>query len=106
MIKEITVDELKKMREENKEHVLIDVRQPHEVEIATIGGELIPLGTVSLFIEKFPADKPVIVYCRSGRRSADAVEYVQELTKQDNIYNLKGGILEWADKIDPSVRKY
>lgn len=106
MVKEITVEELKKLRDDNADFVLIDVREPHEAEIATIDGELIPLGTVPHNLDRFPKDKQVVVHCRSGKRSADAIQHVQQQTGQENLYNLKGGILEWADKIDQSIKKY
>lgn len=106
MIKEITVEQLKELKQNNADFVLIDVREPHESEISTIGGKLIPLGTVADHVNEFISDKQVVVYCRSGKRSGNAVQLIQELTKKDNLYNLKGGILEWADKIDTSLTKY
>jgi len=69
-MREITVQELKKMRENNTPHQLIDVREQHETEIAEIGGELIPMGEILSNIDKIAKDKPVIVHCRSGARSA------------------------------------
>ncbi len=107
MVKEITVEELNQLINEKADFQLIDVREPHETEIATIGGELIPLGEVQGNIQRFDseADK-VVVYCRSGKRSATAIQAIQERTGQENLYNLEGGILAWADKIDQSITKY
>ena len=107
MVKEITVQELNQLKQEGTDFKLIDVRELHEVDIATIGGELIPLGSVVENLDAFNTkiDK-VIVYCRSGKRSASAIDLIQNETGQQNLYNLKGGILQWADEIDNSITKY
>lgn len=107
MIKEITVSELAELEKENGDFALIDVREPSETEIASIGGTLIPLGKVLDQKESFAkkAEK-VIVYCRSGRRSETAIDFVQRETGQENLYNLKGGILAYADEIDNGLTKY
>jgi rhodanese-related sulfurtransferase len=105
-VKEITVKELKSMRDEEMDFQLIDVREPMEVEIAEIGGELIPMGQIPQNINKISRDKQVVIYCRSGRRSADIAHYLETTHGFDNVYNLVGGILAWSDEIDPSIRKY
>lgn len=105
MIKEVSVKELKECININKDFQLIDVREPHEKEIADIGGELIPLATIPGSLERIK-DKPVVVYCRSGKRSAEATQYIQQNLNRSDIYNLKGGILAWSDEIDPQVKKY
>ncbi len=105
-MKEINVNELKALKDDGKEFELIDVREPHEVDIAEIGGQLIPMGTVPQHLDQFPKDKQIIVYCRSGQRSANVVRWLEANHGYENIYNLKGGILAWADEIDPSVQKY
>lgn len=106
MIKEITVTDLKNLIDNDEDFQLIDVREEFEREIATIGGELIPLGQIADQISRISSERIVVVYCRSGRRSADAIENLQQLNGFDNLYNLKGGILAWADVIDPSMEKY
>lgn len=85
---------------------LIDVREEHEAEIAEIGAELIPLGTVPENVDKFAKDKQVVVHCRSGARSGNAIQWLEANHGFENLYNLKGGILAWADEIDQSVQKY
>jgi len=105
-IKEITVNELVKMKEEGEDFQLIDVREPHEYDIANLEGELIPLATIPNNIDKISKDKMVILHCRSGARSAQAVQYLQTNFDFDNLYNLKGGILAYSDEIDPSIPKY
>ncbi len=105
-IKEITVKELKALFDTASDFQLIDVREPHERDIASIGGENIPLGTVTQHVDKFARDKQVVVYCRSGKRSGDAVSVLERDFGFDNLYNLKGGILAYSDEIDSSLTKY
>lgn len=106
MVKEITVSDLKAMMDAKEDFQLIDVREQHEFDIANLAGELIPLGTIPDASDKIATDKKVIIHCRSGARSAQAVEYLQQKLGTDNLYNLKGGILAWSDQIDPSLPKY
>ena len=105
-VKEVTVQELKSMMDGNEDFQLVDVREPHEIEICNIGGDSIPLNTVMHNSDKFAADKKVVIHCRSGARSANAVMLLQAQNGMENLYNLKGGILAWADEIDNSLTKY
>lgn len=105
MIKEVTVQELNQCIQNQKDFQLIDVREPHEKAIADIGGTLIPLSSIPGSLDQFQ-DKPVVIYCRSGKRSADATRYVQQNLNRNDIFNLKGGILAWSDEIDSSITKY
>lgn len=105
-VKEITVKELKSLFDSKSDFQLIDVREPHERDIASIGGENIPLGTVTQQADKFSREKKVIIYCRSGKRSGDAALTLQRDFGFQNLYNLKGGILAYSDEIDPSLTKY
>ncbi|WP_020529018.1 molybdopterin-synthase adenylyltransferase MoeB [Flexithrix dorotheae] len=105
-VKEITVKELANMVKNNVDFQLIDVREPYEYDIANIKGELIPLAQVEESYNKINSDKQVVVHCRSGKRSADAIELLEKKYGFKNLYNLKGGILAWADEIDNSLPKY
>lgn len=105
-VPEVSVKEYKSWLDSGEDVQLIDVREPHEVEIAEIGGELIPLKTVLDNADKISRDKKVVVHCRSGKRSADAIKQLQEKYGFDNLYNLKGGILAWSEKIDNKVPQY
>lgn len=105
-VKEITVKELKVLQDKGADFQLIDVREPYEYEIANISGELIPLATVLDNADKISKDKPVVVHCRSGMRSANAIALLEEKFGYDNLSNLKGGILAYADEIDHSLAKY
>lgn len=104
--KEITVPELKKWMDDKEDFRILDVREPYEYEIANLGGQLIPLNKLEENIQKIPVGKKVVVHCRSGKRSADAIEILEKKYKMDKLYNLKGGILAWADEIDSSMAKY
>ena len=105
-MKSITVKELKTKLDNNDSIQVIDVREPYEVEIATINGENIPMGEVTASVDKFKKDIPCIVHCRSGARSASVIVYLEENHGYENLYNLEGGILAWADEIDTSLEKY
>jgi len=105
-MKEKTVSELKAMMDSGADFQLIDVREPHEYEICNIKGELIPMNDVPDHIDEISKEKIVVVHCRSGVRSARIVEYLEQAHGYDNLYNLKGGILAWADEIDFDMPKY
>lgn len=98
-MKEITVQELKQMQDKQEDFQLVDVREPYEYEEANLGAELIPLGEIPAKVDKISRDKKVVVHCRSGKRSANAIQYLE---KQgfDNLYNLKGGILAYEQEIE------
>jgi molybdopterin/thiamine biosynthesis adenylyltransferase/rhodanese-related sulfurtransferase len=105
-VPEITPIELKKMLEQRKPFVLIDVREPHEYDICRIpGSHLIPLGEVPRRMHELNSAEEIVVHCRSGARSAKAVEFLMKSGFR-KIRNLKGGILAWSDQVDPSVPKY
>ena len=105
-MKSITVIELKALMDSDAEFQLIDVREPHEYEFANLKGELIPLNSIPENIDKIATDKQVIMQCRSGGRSGQAIMFLEAKYGMDNLYNLEGGILAWSDQIDPSVPKY
>ena len=105
-MKEVTVKELKALKDIKGDFQLIDVREEHEFEISNLGGELIPLGSIIENADKISKDKKVIIYCRSGSRSAAAVLQLEKQFGYTNLYNLKGGILAYADQIDPTLVKY
>lgn len=104
-MKEISVQELQEMMNNEEDFQLVDVREPNEYDFCNIGGELIPLGTVLDHQDQIARDKKVVVHCKSGRRSASAIQAL-EAEGFDNLYNLRGGILAWAQEIDDSVPTY
>jgi adenylyltransferase/sulfurtransferase len=106
VMKEITVQELEKLKESGADFQLIDVREPHEFDICDIGGELIPMGDIPAQVDKISNDKQVVVHCRSGKRSGDIINWLEKNHNFTNLYNLKGGILAWAKEIDPEMPTY
>ena len=105
-MKEITVQELKSLKESGEEYQLIDVREPDEYETCNLGGLLLPMGDVLDNSEKIAKDKKVIIHCRSGKRSASVITVLESQLGLKNLYNLKGGIMAWAQEIDPSLPLY
>lgn len=104
-MKEITVQELKEKLDNSEDFQLIDVREDFEYEMSNLGGTLIPLAGVLIESDKISRDKTVVVMCRSGKRSAVAVGQLEQLG-YSNLYNLQGGILAWAQEIDPEIQVY
>lgn len=96
-MKTITVQELKILKDQNADFQLIDVREPHEYEDANLGGHLIPLGEIPARYEEISKDKQVIMQCRSGARSANAIQFLEQNFDYANLYNLEGGILAWLN---------
>ncbi|HRG88996.1 MAG TPA: rhodanese-like domain-containing protein [Chitinophagales bacterium] len=105
-MKSKTVTELKQMLDNKEDFQLVDVREENEFEVCNLGGLLIPMNTVPDNVEKIAKDKPVVVHCRSGKRSANVIGYLETNHGYTNLYNLEGGILAWADEIDPDMPKY
>jgi len=104
-MKEVTVQELKQKMDNNEDFQLIDVRETFEYETSNLNGENIPLGGILIEADKVATDKPVIMQCRSGKRSAAAVMQLEQLGFT-NLYNLKGGILAWQEAFDPKMPVY
>lgn len=105
-MKEVTVQELKKMIDSKADFQFIDVREPHEYDICNLGAELIPQGDIPGSVEKISKDKQVVIHCRSGARSGNMVQWLEKNHGFTNLYNLKGGILAWAKEIDTSMPTY
>jgi len=106
VIREISPKALSEMLHNGEQVELIDVREPFERDICTIGGSLIPLGSLAEEIDSIPRDRMVVIYCRSGGRSGQAVLALQKVFNFDNLYNLSGGILAWAKEVDPALPTY
>ncbi|MCJ8210498.1 rhodanese-like domain-containing protein [Mucilaginibacter sp. RS28] len=104
-MKEITVQELQEMKERGEDFQLIDVREDFEYQMSNLEGENIPLGGILIEADKISKDKPVVIMCRSGKRSAVALHQL-EAQGYTNLANLQGGILAWQQQIDPSIQVY
>ncbi|NJN27438.1 MAG: rhodanese-like domain-containing protein [Cyclobacteriaceae bacterium] len=105
-MKEITVQELKTKMDNGEDFQLIDVREDKERNFTHIGGDHIVMASVANHINKISKDKQVVVYCRSGARSGQVVNFLEANHGFTNLYNLKGGILAWAGEIDDTIKKY
>jgi sulfur-carrier protein adenylyltransferase/sulfurtransferase len=102
----MSTHELKQKMDAREPFELIDVREAFEYEIARIdGAKLIPLGEIAERVSELQRERPIVVHCHSGRRSAEAVRLLQQRGFA-NVYNLEGGIDAWSDQIDPNVPKY
>ena len=108
IVGEISPAELKARLDGGDDIVLLDVREPHELEICKLAyTHHIPTGELIARVAELDAarDKDVIIYCRSGQRSGRCCHYMADLGFK-RVLNLKGGILAWADEIDNSLTKY
>lgn len=104
-IPEITPKELKSRLDRGDDVFILDVREPHEYQICNLHGHLIPLGDLPKRISELDSSREIVAHCRSGKRSADAVQFLSKAGFR-KVWNLKGGILAWSDEVDPSVPKY
>lgn len=105
-MRELTPTELKAKLDRGDDFLLIDVREPNEYELCRIPGSLLmPLASLPEHLGELDPDKETVLQCRSGKRSADALMFLQA-NGFSNLWNLKGGILAWSDEVDPTVAKY
>jgi adenylyltransferase/sulfurtransferase len=104
-IPEMQVEELKRRLDAGDDLFVLDVREPHEYQICNIGGHLIPLGDLPNRVNELDSSREIVAHCRSGVRSGKAVAFLQQAGFK-KVHNLAGGILAWADKIDPKMPKY
>jgi sulfur-carrier protein adenylyltransferase/sulfurtransferase len=104
-VPEISVEELKQRMDAKEDFVLLDVREPHEYNICNLNGILIPLNDLPRRVSELDPNKEMVVHCRSGARSARAVGFLKQ-AGFTRATNLAGGILAWADRIDPKMPKY
>ncbi|MCC7156937.1 MAG: molybdopterin-synthase adenylyltransferase MoeB [Bryobacterales bacterium] len=103
---EIEPQEVKARMDRGEHFILIDVREPHEYQICRIPqAQLIPLGTVPSRLGEFDKNAEIVLHCKSGVRSGKAQAIFKE-AGFTHVLNMKGGILAWSDKVDPTVPKY
>ncbi len=103
---DLTAAEVKSRLDRGDDFALIDVREPHEYQIARIGAAtLIPLGELSKRLSELDPGREYVMHCKSGVRSAKAVTLLKE-NGYKRVRNMKGGILAWSDTVDPAVPKY
>jgi sulfur-carrier protein adenylyltransferase/sulfurtransferase len=104
-VPEISVEELKRRLDAKEDIYILDVREPHEYQICNLNGHLIPLNDLPKRVSELDPSKEMVVHCRSGARSARAVGFLRQAGFA-KASNLAGGILAWADRVDPKVPKY
>jgi adenylyltransferase/sulfurtransferase len=102
-IQEISVHELKQLIESNHALHLIDVREPMEYEAGHLIAKNLPLSTIQKYIDDIPAEGTVVFYCKSGRRSADAIKKLTSHSNKNSFLNLKGGILAWKEAFNSDL---
>jgi len=101
----ISVEELKQRLDKGDDLFVLDVREPHEYQICNINGYLIPLNDLPKRVNELDSSREIVAHCRSGMRSAKAVQFLRQ-AGFNKVKNLTGGILAWAEKIDPKMPKY
>jgi len=105
-IDEVTAKELKEELDQGQDPYILDVRNPVEYEISRIeGSHLIPLDQLLNRLNELDSARDIVAHCRTGARSAKAIELLQEAGFR-KLRNLKGGVLAWADDVDPTMPKY
>lgn len=105
-IPSISVEELKEKRDRGDAFVLLDVRETAEGAISDFPGTVkIPLGTLPRSVDRLKKEDEIVVYCRSGARSGQAVQFLRQMGYA-KAKNLAGGINRWAEVIDPTMRRY
>ncbi len=103
---EISPEEVKAKLDRHDPFVLIDVREPHEYQIAKIpGAKLIPLGELPKRVNELDSAVEIVAHCKSGVRSGKACDFLRKAGFK-KVKNMTGGILAWSDRVDPSVPKY
>jgi len=107
-VAEISPSDLSQRLKNGEDIVILDVREAHELAVCSLLNTVhIPLGQLAYKLEQMQPykDREIAVYCRSGKRSERAALFLLE-SGFKNVSNLKGGILAWADEVDPSLAKY
>jgi sulfur-carrier protein adenylyltransferase/sulfurtransferase len=102
---EMQVEELKRRLDAGDDLFVLDVREPHEYQICNISGYLIPLGDLPKRVHELDSSREIVAHCRSGVRSGKAVDFLRQAGFK-KVHNLAGGILAWADRVDPKMPKY
>ncbi|HEY9871437.1 MAG TPA: rhodanese-like domain-containing protein [Candidatus Obscuribacterales bacterium] len=105
---EMSPRELKDRLDAGQKIAVLDVREPHELAICSLNNTFhIPMGMLPLRLAELDSykDYDIVVYCRSGKRSQRAAQFLRE-NGFTRVANLRGGILAWADEVDPSLPRY
>jgi len=102
----LSVQDIKARLDANESLLLLDVREPYELMVSQIRGAVnIPMSQLPARQHEIPRDRPVVVFCRAGVRSARLIAYLQA-AGYTNLLNMEGGINAWSKDIDPSIPRY
>ncbi|MBT9332545.1 molybdopterin-synthase adenylyltransferase MoeB [Paracidobacterium acidisoli] len=104
-IPQMSAKELNQRLNAGEDLFILDVREPHEYQIAQIGGHLIPLGDLPNRLGELDSSREIVIHCKSGGRSQRAAEFLAK-TGFKKLHNLAGGITAWSTDVDPTVPKY
>jgi sulfur-carrier protein adenylyltransferase/sulfurtransferase len=104
-IPEMPVEELKRRLDAGDDIFVLDVREPHEYQICSLGGYLIPLGDLPKRVSELDSSREIVAHCKMGGRSAKAVEFLRQAGFK-KVHNLTGGINAWSERVDPKIPKY
>src|SRR5579864_5902011 len=104
-VPEIQPEDLKRRLDAGEDIFVLDVREPHEYQICNLHGYLIPLGDLPKRMNELDSSREIVAHCRSGVRSGKAVDFLRQAGFR-KVKNLAGGILAWADRVDPKMPKY
>ena len=104
-IPQISPIELKRRLDSGEDLFVLDVREPHEYQIANLGAKLIPLGDLPARAGELDKNREIVVHCKSGGRSQKAAEFLAQ-NGFKNVQNLAGGITGWSNDVDPKIAKY
>ena len=103
---DISVEQLKQMRDRKEDFVLVDVRNPDEFQISVIDGSVkLPLPDLPQRFKELPKDKLIVLHCKMGSRSMRALKFLRQ-QGYGKLKNVAGGINAWAERIDPNVPQY
>ncbi|MDE3147986.1 MAG: molybdopterin-synthase adenylyltransferase MoeB [Acidobacteriota bacterium] len=104
-IPQLSVKELKSRIDAGEDVMILDVREPFEYQIANLGGKLIPMNDVPRRLAEIERDREIVVQCKMGGRSQRVAEFLSQ-AGYPRVVNLAGGIIAWANEIDPTMPKY
>jgi adenylyltransferase/sulfurtransferase len=102
-VNEISPAEVKKLLDQGAKIQIVDVREPLEYELGNIGALNIPLKSIQEKIALIEKEIPVILHCKSGQRSSNAIRQLQQLHPFTNLLNMKGGLVGWREEVDQSL---
>lgn len=103
----MTVTELGRALSAGRDLVVLDVREPEELELAALPGVVhIPMRELPLRVRELPRDRDLAVLCHHGMRSAHVVHWLKAMQGFERVHNVEGGIDAWSIEVDPTVPRY